>query len=110
MRVTSHDPNISAPLSKPCKECVWRRDSVPGEFLPDQGQNIAKAVHGRLTVLCHCAPDRQCTGAAIYRGNIAKTNLRHPNAVVLGPDTSIVFASKEEFLAHHAKIPTGPNA
>ena len=86
---------------KPCSDCPWRRDSVPG-WLGNLGpQEWVYAAHGEARIDCHVHVGAQCAGAATYRSNVAKRP-RDPETLVLPSDRERVFATWQEFLEYHA--------
>lgn len=110
--------------SKPCAGCVFRRDSQPGHIdIANLGGSEAKVyvgqTHGPFAIPCHSYTDfddpewrekafpgesPQCAGAAIFRANL-KLNDILPSAIPQLPaDEETVFATAEEFLAHHLGI------
>lgn len=96
--------SINPPPAEPCRECVWRRASEPGAFLPDNGENILATVEGPAAVLCHMSggvSPRQCCGASAYRANSGRERpIEHAAAAKPAPRVD-VFANHVEFLAHH---------
>jgi hypothetical protein len=47
----------------------------------------------------------QCAGAAIFRANVHRAELMPKSLLRLPADTESVFASPEELLAHHLRMP-----
>jgi len=98
-------------VPKPCAECPWRRDSVPGYLGPHSAEQWAKMAHSETAIACHMtireeswdAPGiRQCAGAAIYRANVYKSP-RNPEVAVMPRDTETVFTWDDEFIGHHTQ-------
>ncbi len=92
--------------TKPCSDCPWRRDAVPGWLGGSTTGDWLAAVHGEGRVDCHVLAGPQCAGAAIYRRNVAKRP-RDPQVLVLDVDRDRVFSSPVEFQSHHRKGPNG---
>lgn len=105
--------HLPEPTAKPCNECPWRRNSLPGHLGPFTAEQWARLVHSDEAIACHKtiveeddweAPGvRQCAGAGIHRTNVLKKP-RDP-AVYRSdePDTESVFAWTSEFVAHHER-------
>lgn len=106
---------MKANLKEPCKQCPWRRKAMPGwlaQFPP--GWFHWHAQHGGIA--CHMTvkhdgdPDASyCAGALIAVLNegctIADSDLMKA-VLAVRTDKVNVFATREEFIAHHngAKI------
>lgn len=93
----------------PCPECPWRRKAPPGWLgakLPPE--DWVAAAHSDVRIPCHLDLNKQCAGAAIFRDNVCKLP-RDPAVIVLPSDTVKVFATGNEFIAHHrSQGPTSP--
>jgi hypothetical protein len=96
--------------AKPCGECPWRRESIPGwlgpftaaEWLALTGSDEPVACHTTIEVDDEWTPrTRQCAGAAVYRRNVAKLPRNPEVAVAAERDTETIFATPGEFAAHH---------
>ena len=101
---------------KPCNECIFRRESPRGCDNPPVMGGSAPTVYigqtrGPFYIPCHKCCDftdpnwkndhtiNQCAGAAIYRANCGYDL---PVDLLFAPaDLESVFASPQEFLAHH---------
>lgn len=100
---------------KPCNDCPWRRNALPGWLGPYSVERWLEVVNTDVPIACHQTlvntDDRgvgdwsdesimQCRGAAIYRANTCK--LPRDPEVVTGPvDRETVFAHRSEFLGYH---------
>lgn len=89
--------------TRPCSDCPFRRDAVPGWLGGSSAHDWVNAVHGEARVECHTVLNWQCAGTAIYRANVCKVP-REPSQLVLPADKGTVFASADGFLAHHLGI------
>lgn len=96
---------------KPCSDCPWARASLPGWLGGLSVDEWLTAVRHDGRVDCHTRLGPQCAGAAIFRRNIAKLPRDH-SLLMLPRDTELVFASGDEFRAHHEAgvQPTPPAA
>ena len=77
------------------------RASLPGWLggaTPDEYRCLA---HSDQVVNCHVISNQQCAGMAIYRANVVKRC--DPPNLKLPKDTSKVFATPMEFMAHHTE-------
>lgn len=98
---------------KPCKTCPFRRESTPQELGGSPTHVFVGQAYGPFWIPCHECIDysdpnwreqyhaAQCAGAAIYRANCHPDIHRPPTILKLEPDTTIVFATPAEFVAHH---------
>jgi len=106
------------PLATPCSECPFARKSTPGALGDKPGVGPGTFIgqaHGPSFLPCHLRYDDkplhsrmdlpQCAGAAIYRANTDTAKLLPAGLMELPADTELVFATPEEFLAHHGKMP-----
>ncbi len=98
-----------APCARPCNECPWRRDSVPGHVGPHDPEHWTESAHSDAAIACHKTlppgggwgtATKQCRGAAIFRENVCKSP-RNPSIVTGPADRDKVFVSNAEFIAHH---------
>lgn len=86
--------------TKPCGDCPWTRRALPGWLGSGTPEEWIELAHGEVKEPCHTVGNQQCAGLAIFRANVFKTP-RYPGTLQLPQDTHRVFASNEEFLAHH---------
>lgn len=98
----------------PCGECPFRRTVEPGALGGSEPEVYIGQAQGQFWLPCHmrqdCTTDEgrrdpsspQCAGAAIYRANIG--GVARP-LLELPADPVVAFASAEEFLAHHRRLP-----
>jgi len=85
--------------TKPCEDCPWRKNSLPGWLGDYDADTWLQIAHGDGIIPCHVYT-QQCAGAAIYRSNVCKS-VRNPKALEL-PGNSEVFTFNE-FKQHHEK-------
>lgn len=101
--------------TKPCSTCPFRRDCVPGELGGSPVETFIGQAFGAFWIPCHECIDytdphwreqyhaSQCAGVSIYRTNCDP--LDRPGALLRLPaDTTLVFATPAEFMAHHLNI------
>jgi hypothetical protein len=88
--------------TRPCSDCPWRRDALPGWLGSMTADEWTAAVHGEASVECHTLLGAQCAGAAIYRANICKLP-RDPRQLRLPKDRAAVFGRPGEFISHHER-------
>jgi len=89
--------------TQPCADCPFSKTAINGWLGGTPLDEWVWVIGSEATVKCHCAINRHCAGAAIFRANTAK-QLRDPNAFKLPPDNGKrVFATRQEFLEHHLK-------
>jgi hypothetical protein len=93
----------------PCSDCPWSRKSLPGWLGIESPQEWLRHAHGHCTVDCHTRrrsddPERfwQCAGISIYRANVIQRV--DPPGLVLPSNKVNVFATPQEFLAHHDRF------
>jgi hypothetical protein len=100
------------PTKMPCPECPLARTAIRGALGGYTAAQYLEVLHGPADLACHLskgfplnrAEQRSCTGVAMYRANLGRL---HPaggamRAVLLaGENRDAVFASPEEFAAHH---------
>lgn len=101
----------------PCKTCPFRRSSTPGELGGSPTGTFVGQAYGAFWVPCHEAVDYdnpkwkeqyetpQCAGIAIYRANCHPEIGRPDVLLKLPEDKATVFASPDEFIAHHNDLP-----
>jgi len=94
-------PSKKQPLL-PCSDCPFARDSLCGWLGNMSAEEWILAVHGEAYVDCHVISNQQCAGVAIYRANVCKLPRRR-DTLRLPPNKLRVFASPNEFLAHHTR-------
>jgi hypothetical protein len=99
----------------PCAECPFRKDCEPKTGNDDPLVYAGQAA-GPFWLPCHMDPEygsdrlgmetlMQCGGAATFRANVGKTDLRDDLFLRLPPDHGKeVFASYAELVAHHGEI------
>ncbi len=85
---------------RPCSDCPWRRDSLPGWLGAIGFAEWLQVAHSDSRVDCHVVSNMQCAGLATYRANVAKQP-RDPKILLLPKDTTNVFATPMEFSKHH---------
>jgi hypothetical protein len=90
--------------TKPCSDCPWARDSLPGWLGGIEPATWLRAAHGEEVIHCHALAGAQCAGSSVYRANVLK-NPRDPEVLRLPKDKASVFATPAEFLSHHEKGP-----
>lgn len=96
---------IARQHTKPCHDCPWRRECLPGWLGGATPDEWLACVHGEARIDCHAhvmadGSGAQCAGVAIYRGNVCKS-MRDKRIMVLPADRERVFATPMEFKAHH---------
>lgn len=89
--------------TKPCGDCPWRRDALPGWTGGLTPETWIRGAHGDEQIDCHTLTGAQCAGAAIYRANVCKRP-RNPETLRLPADRDHVFESPTEFLEHHVDV------
>lgn len=89
---------------RPCADCPWSRKSLNGWLGALTPEEWVQVAHGETKIDCHTKKGAQCAGSAIYRSNVCKSP-RDPKVIRLEKNTSLVFASPSEFLAHHHTPP-----
>lgn len=100
---------------KPCRTCPFRRDCTPGHLGGSPVQTFIGQAFGAFWIPCHERIDYdnpdwrrqfdtpQCAGVAIYRSN-AHPGARPADLLSLPADETLVFATPDEFMAHHLGI------
>ena len=105
----------SVNCKKPCRSCPWARTTVAGAIGGSDPLVFIGQAHAPFWLPCHNSPGyeedrrnpnhRQCAGAAMYR-DLAGVSSRLSNRLYkIDGDPSLVFATAEEFVAHHAQVP-----
>lgn len=102
--------------TSPCGECPFNRKVTPNALGGSPPEMYVGQAAGPFFLPCHSTHDytdpvarqdltnSQCAGAAIFRANVG-VDRRLPAALLhLPKDTQKVFATFEEFYAHHKKI------
>lgn len=92
--------------TKPCSDCPWSRESLPGWLGGVSVDTWLKEAHGNVDIPCHTLKGAQCAGSAIYRTNVLKRNVAD-GVLLLPADRTRVFATPMEFKAHHERGPKG---
>ena len=93
--------------TKPCGDCPWRKDALPGWLGNMSVDQWLQAAHIETLIDCHTKIGPQCAGAAIYRRNVCK--MTHTPAIIrLEPDREKVFTTPMAFKAHHAAAALKP--
>lgn len=104
--------------NRPCRECPWRKESMPGWLGASQpGEFLQQSDQGHR-MPCHLAVNYdspnwekqaktapQCAGHAIFLSNRCKSPA--PGVLKLPADREEVFTWPHEFVAHHAGLPEG---
>lgn len=96
----------NAQHKRPCSDCPWRRDSIPGWLGGATVSQWIERAHGEVRIDCHVFKGPQCAGAAIYRANVCKTP-RDGSLLQLPADKERVFGFFTEFSAHHDDYANG---
>lgn len=86
--------------TKPCSDCPWHRESLPGWLGGLSADAWLCEAHGEAVIECHTRLGMQCAGAAIYRANVCKTP-RSITILRLPADKERVFATPFEFRDQH---------
>lgn len=114
-QVMSTAPTENTACQKPCAKCPFRKDIEPGYLGGSTTSVFIGQIRANMTLPCHMAHGYrgnatsgtapQCVGAAIFRANnsVPETPWSRHN-LHLPADTIAVFASYEEFLAHHDRL------
>lgn len=100
---------------KPCGECIFRRDSVPGETGGSPVQTYVGQIRGPFWIPCHCSrgyrgkesrfgEESECAGAATFRANLGLTSIMPSPLLRVEPDHENVFSTFAEFVAHHEGV------
>lgn len=97
---TGSRPPAKKQLTKPCSDCPWRVDAVPGWLGGSTPEEWALCVHSDARIQCHVHDNVQCAGAAIHRANVVKSP-RDALALRLPPDKEAVFATTKQFVEYH---------
>lgn len=86
--------------TRPCHDCPWRRESLPGWLGGHSIEEWQQRAHSETLVECHVYDGPQCAGIATYRANVLKKS-RYPEILMLPADRDEVFATPGEFATHH---------
>jgi len=102
---------------QPCRECPFRRESLPGYLGPyDPVYFSMAATNGHEEMPCHLTHGKdengksrgtlktatQCAGRAIFLSNVCKLP-ENPNVKLLPADRVKIFGNVMEFVEHHSK-------
>lgn len=100
-------------VKKPCRECPFRRESLPGYLGADTPEGFIATTMADVPMPCHLTVDYEsddweeqaaeaplCAGALIMFSNMAKLS-RDRNRPRLPADRENVFTFPHEFLKHH---------
>ncbi len=103
------------PTGKPCKECPFRRASLPGYLGEDAPEAFVYTAMSEQFMPCHLEVDyedddwrdgldevHQCSGRAIFMTHICKLP-RDPALALLPADHKRIFSTPQEFLDHHTR-------
>lgn len=101
---------VSKQPTKPCSDCPFLRDAVPGWLGGSTPKRYLEIAHSDTIVDCHALKmveglGPQCAGLAIYRSNVCKRVRQAPGGrvpLVLAADRQLVFSIPTEFIQHHA--------
>lgn len=88
--------------ARPCRECPWRKKSLPGYVGPTKPEDWIGLAHSDEKIICHLSRRAQCEGAAAYRANVLKRP-RDPEIIIREKDKA-VFSSPKEFITHHRSM------
>lgn len=104
-RLISSDDAVEGRVqhTKPCSDCPMARASLNGWLGGATPEEYRQLAHSNDSVDCHAIRKTQCAGMAIYRRNVCKSVV--PGGLSLPKDTTLVFATPMEFLAHHSSLP-----
>lgn len=109
---------MSRDSKHPCRDCAFRRDSVPNNLGGSPVETYIGQTLGNFYIPCHTRygemtdPDwkkvamqaPQCAGSQIFRAN-AFPGINHAEQIKSLPaDHDLVFSSPAEFIAHHKGI------
>jgi len=95
---------VTSQHRQPCSDCPFARTALAGWLGDSDVADWIQMAHGETRIECHTLAGAQCAGAAIYRANVCKRT-RDPESLVLPADRAGVFASADEFRAHHNGVP-----
>jgi hypothetical protein len=95
---------------KPCKECPFRRASMPGWLGRNDPAEFAVMANHDVMMPCHLTTgtgktEWHCAGRAIMWANQCKVP-RDDSVPLLRPDRANVFSTVMEFVAHHRIVVT----
>lgn len=110
-------------LSEPCKQCPFRRTSLPGWLGSDSPEGFVRNVMREVPLPCHSTIDyrdrewhtkwvnrrigKLCAGSIIFAANCAKKPRPQSLIPVGKPDHELVFSTPQEFIAHHRSFGRG---
>ncbi|MAD98875.1 MAG: hypothetical protein CMB99_16235 [Flavobacteriaceae bacterium] len=86
-------------VKKPCKDCPFRKDSMPGWLGAERMTEILKA----KTFVCHKKTDLQCAGHMLIKGN-SNDFVKLATRLGLRLDLSghsLVFDTLADCVTHH---------
>jgi len=68
---------VAKQIKKPCEDCPFRRNAVPGWLADQTPAEYCQMAHSNDLIQCHTkkladGDHVQCAGAAIYRANVSK--------------------------------------
>ncbi len=105
---------MKKPSGRPCKECPFKRTSMPGYLGASTTQEFFDTTMADAAMPCHTTVDydnpdwreklsdaKFCSGALIFFRNICKLS-RDPKRPRLDVNRELVFGTPLEFLSHHA--------
>jgi len=101
-------------LDKPCKECPFRRKSLPGYLGNSNPKEFIETTMADTPMPCHLTVDYEdedgaekaeeeaeyCYGALVFFSNTCKLS-RDPERPKAPADHDEVFSHKMQFLEHH---------
>lgn len=108
-------------ITKPCQNCPFRRDCLPGWLGRERAREIARSLYENdETFPCHKTTGgdskkplhltTHCAGALILHEKLGQPNWRIRFAQMLGlykpanlEGQELVFDNEEEFINHHAE-------
>lgn len=104
---------MNPPLKKPCRECPFRRRSIPGYLGNSTPAEFLASTMADQPMPCHLTVDYEdrnwkdmldeashCNGALTFFSNICKLS-NDPNRPKMPVDCENVFTRPTEFLDHH---------
>lgn len=104
-------------VAKACHECPFSREVAPGALGGSHPFKYLGQAIGPFVLPCHMHCNfedpqwreksfetPQCFGALTFRANIGVQDFMPKQFPRVPKDTSTVFSSPAEFLAHHAKL------
>lgn len=101
--------------TKPCKDCPFRRKSLPGWLGDNDLEDFTIAAVSDVPMPCHLTPGAgaapgfemhpnasQCAGRGIFLSNMCKSP-RDKDILKLPADREAVFSRPQEFVEHHSR-------